>query len=1172
MGGEKRFSIRLLGTPKLFWNGKQVSIQRRMARILVYYLACQHSDVSRSELMNLLWPEELNARRNLRDLLSKLRSELPSPDLIITDRDWIRLDFDQTEVDVLVFEEAYRQLTLPFLSLENRPLPEPVFEKMISAVNMWDAPQFMNGISILDNDDLETWLSDKHQVLLDHRLDLMLRLSSHLTNTHDWDGALQWLDEIVALDDHFQYPKAVYARLDALYHLERLNQALDYARQVEEVWGPEGLANYTSQFKMLVERIQKERSSRPANRPAFSKKTAPLVPFTGQTEVMEQLRKAFFRGNMVCLTGVAGIGKSRIIQEFEQQFAKNAFFVKLCCLRVEKDILFHPLVDWMRKEVAPEQWKKMESFWVAQLQPILPELQRILPLSSMTYDSMVDNQRRSIFEAIRQLLIQIANNRKIVIVLDDAHWSDAETIAFLDYLFLRGFFEESGLLINAFREMETTAHFKEFLQVRSWQNQMIPLTVQPVRVEDVSQIALSVLRAPISSKAANQLMDATGGVPLFVIESLRAIIELSIQQVNGMWQRIPLSGVVHAVFRDQLGRLSSNARQILNSAAVIGREFTFSFLSSATGLDNLTLVSGLEELQEQGFIRLSQSPYAENQYCFCQQLLQEVASLEISETRRQMIFLHLAQMLESELEARPNDPILISRAAAYYADGGQSLKAFRYWLKAAKLKIFSGDGRTSFEAYQNAQMIVRTRGFDISHEQIYELYVGWGEQALLRYDMGTANECFNNAILEGQRRSDDLLLGSGYSGMAHLYAMRGLPVQAAQYAERAIYYLRDGPLDELIKARTRQSIFSAQQSNITQALIEIDNALQLANLAATPAECYALTNAYHQATILFILHADIPDALKFARKTADLAAESGVSELKLKAELGLAMAAFAGGQNLLAMQHCGTAMQLSEANYIWWYALQTTLLAAKISLALGRSSNCLEHIQNAMNLADLYQNQHVHGDLFNLKGKLYLSFGDYKTALACFEEGLLLSRQMQVMAINQHGLGLTRCLLGDLDGGLFQLREAIRVFELWGLRKYEWEARAHLALILYQNGQVENALNEITRVTAESVRMGTAGAGSASAYIQAMEAIKQEKPVFAREAIQNLMDMANREGGLWLRWHAVHLGVLACKNLNQPIEDCLLKQEEVLVLLGQMQSKEIVAQLDPENPPIVALT
>ena len=121
--------------------------------------------LGRTEIALDFWPDEINSRQHLRDLLSKVKQELPDPNIILIDRDWVGLDHNLVDVDIIEFEELFQQLTLPFLSVENRPLPEAIFQKMINAVNMWETPNILSGNSAFKSESLEDWVQKNNQRL-----------------------------------------------------------------------------------------------------------------------------------------------------------------------------------------------------------------------------------------------------------------------------------------------------------------------------------------------------------------------------------------------------------------------------------------------------------------------------------------------------------------------------------------------------------------------------------------------------------------------------------------------------------------------------------------------------------------------------------------------------------------------------------------------------------------------------------------------------------------------------------------------------------------------------------------------------------------------------------------------------------------------------------------------
>ncbi|HSQ27400.1 MAG TPA: hypothetical protein VLM80_09775, partial [Anaerolineales bacterium] len=209
MTAENRLSVQMLGQPRIMWGDQPLTIQRRLTRIFIYYLACQKSMVSRSDLVVLFWPEAANARQNLRDQLSKLRAELPDPDIIQIDRDYVGLDYQKVISDVLIFEDLYDQLSIPFLNIENRPVPEAIYQKLLNAVYMWEGPAFLYGISPKGREDLNEWIENRNRRLHFKWLNLMMRIAQHLIAVGDLDGALTWLEKVSDNDDDYDFPQVI---------------------------------------------------------------------------------------------------------------------------------------------------------------------------------------------------------------------------------------------------------------------------------------------------------------------------------------------------------------------------------------------------------------------------------------------------------------------------------------------------------------------------------------------------------------------------------------------------------------------------------------------------------------------------------------------------------------------------------------------------------------------------------------------------------------------------------------------------------------------------------------------------------------------------------------------------------------------------------------------------
>ncbi len=353
MPEKKRLRIQLLGPPLLFWDDKPVVIQRRMARFLLYYLALQKGLRGRDEIANDFWYSFDNQRQKLRDILSKLRAELPDPQLILTDRDMLGLDHAQCEVDVLEFEDLYRQTTLPFLSVENRPLPEAIFQKMVHADSLWQAPNFLTGMGQLESEELDEWALLNNRRLKRMRLDLMMRVSQHLINSYEFELALQWLNRTIMLDEEYMLPGAVFLKIEVLFRMQRWNESYEYATVSIREMGMDWFAGHSLQLKSMLEQMENIHRRQPEIMAiTLPAQTAQHIPLVSQEEILQDLSSLSQRGGIICVQGESGSGKTHVLKRFEGQYLTNGRWIYLRANYFQQNKPFSALLEGIATDLA----------------------------------------------------------------------------------------------------------------------------------------------------------------------------------------------------------------------------------------------------------------------------------------------------------------------------------------------------------------------------------------------------------------------------------------------------------------------------------------------------------------------------------------------------------------------------------------------------------------------------------------------------------------------------------------------------------------------------------------------------------------------------------------------------------------------------------------------------
>lgn len=1170
MIGEKKLSVQLLGLPLITWGEHTLTIPRKQARLILYFLACHKSMVARHDLGLVFWPESANSRQQLRDHLSKLRAELPDPEILQTDRDWIGLNYDLVNSDVITFEDNYDQVSLPFLSNANRTLPEAIYRKILASVTMWKAPQFMHGVGVLDSEELNEWIEEKNRKLRFKWLNMMLRISQHLMMVGDLDGALDWLDKISENDEDYNFPQAIYLRLEVLYKLGQYGKAYEFGQTIIDETDTEWFAEYKLPFETLMQKIKTERNlTGVRENPLARTENGRVIPLIGHKEVLTQMLQAFHRGNVIYLTGETGMGKTRLLHEFINRLTIPIAVLSMEAVYSEQDIPFHPFIEMLRRSMNMNDWQKVENFWLAQLFPFFPELDHLVGKRSEVLD-VFENQRLSLYESFRQVLLTFNGKNKILVVIENSQWCDEESIRLFAYLAQRRFFLENAYLVmlsNYHQEIRFSIDYREY---PLWIEQVAWIKIPPLSLEDVSNFGLYLMRTPITEQQAQKLLEATGGNPLFVIETLQMLLAKPEELAKDQWDQIPISGVVHLVLRERLQHLTNYARRVLNSAAIVGVEFSFEYVQIMLDIPELDLVNAFDELVDQEYIDLisqSQQPLG---YRFQLTLLRDMLLQEMSATEKQVYHTHLStyflQLLEGDLPVNQ-----VAEAAHHLGQAGYLQKAFSCWIQAATLYANSEDFVNANKAFKNALQLSQNRDFNMTEQQLFDLWIGWGEQALAENDYQKSNEYFQHALQEGLKRNSSLLIGSGLSGQSFLYLMRGLPAQARQYVDRAMTLLKDGSVLAFIRAGIRKMLISLYYFNLAESEAAFEEFAWLEDQLKTPKEEIAFANARNTLALTKALGSKFHEVDPLIEKANPIADKYRSFSLRMRNEFAMGLSYYYQGMYEKALDHMGIALNIAENNYSWRFVVETLSVTSHIHLAKGKTYSSFECIQNALNLAKGYQFTGLHSVLIYAEGKIHLAFGNYQQAVKLFDEALRFVTHDRGVLINQSWRLFAKALLGEHEEGIRQI-EKIRLDAI----KRQWieawiKASTHLGLILYLSGKIEDSLKVLQEVGQKAEELGFAAAGTAFAYVKAQEAIRQSDFLAAREYGTSILVKAEKEKSLWLQWIALDILINSVAAEDEKCVKYKTKIKSVVREINQSKPHWIEFEVNQKKPPLFGL-
>jgi len=448
-------------------------------------------------------------------------------------------------------------------------------------------------------------------------------------------------------------------------------------------------------------RVIDETGARTRLEAASSDDLTVLTGRDGELHTLIETLEATARGEgaLVTITGEAGVGKSRLLREFEQRVDPERFDLATGrCLPSGGDVPYLPFIDVLRDSLRLDELEGREDAIevAARVRGIAPELDDFVPLYlqilSMTdaadatvADQIAGEQRRlALVESLAALPTMRAQHRPGVILLEDWHWVDGASREVLHQLLEMA--SACALLVVVTTRPEG--------DVGRGSGRHVPIVLGPMGEEDSGRIVGSALRADEVPVAFSRLLhERTGGNPFFLEEVCRALREAGAVKVEdgraiaaASLDRLELPDTVQGVIRTRLDRLDADTRKLIRYASVIGREFDRDVLEHAMG-GGEDFGEGFARLRELGLIQQIRV-VPRTVYRFKHALTQEVAYDSLLDRQRAEIHGRVGTAIEM-LHADRLDEHL-DALAQHFARSGAWLKAIEHAMAAAdRLWAFS---------------------------------------------------------------------------------------------------------------------------------------------------------------------------------------------------------------------------------------------------------------------------------------------------------------------------------------------------------------------------------------------------------------------------------------------------------------------------------------------------
>ena len=395
-------------------------------------------------------------------------------------------------------------------------------------------------------------------------------------------------------------------------------------------------------------------------------------------------------GQLALVVGEPGIGKSRLLEEFRLKLGGAPHtFVEWSSSQLLQNTPLHPVAEWGRQRFGGaetpahqrltdlENTLRLIGLDPAEYAPLLAPLVEIPLPEEHTANLAPEELRSRQLAALIAWVVAGARSQPVALTFEDLHWADPTSLDLMHALAERG--AQAPLLILA----TTRPEFRPPWSLRSHHS---VISLRPLDRADVAQmVAELAARNALSKEVVEGVTERTGGVPLFVEEVTRLLLERG--EEGGAHLIPPTLQQSLAARLDRLGP----AREVAQIGAVLGRDFTYSLLHAVGGVEDLALQSALDRLAEADLlITASAGPQAN--YRFKHALIQDAAYDSLLKSRRQALHRRAAEVLRNQQERAVAEPEVI---AHHFTEAGLDDLAIEWWGKA-------GDQALRRSAFQEA--------------------------------------------------------------------------------------------------------------------------------------------------------------------------------------------------------------------------------------------------------------------------------------------------------------------------------------------------------------------------------------------------------------------------------------------------------------------------------------
>jgi len=444
-----------------------------------------------------------------------------------------------------------------------------------------------------------------------------------------------------------------------------------------------------------------------------------LTPLVGRFAELNLLQDRWQKakeadGQIVLLSGLPGVGKSRLIHELKSSIQNEPYFLlNYQCSPYHSQSAFFPIIQQIELAAQlrvgdsdSDKFAKVKTYLSGffddpmEATSLIGHLLSIPNKDRNTLSTLTPQQiKNKTVNTLLEMLLSLSGKRATLCTFEDGHWIDPSTRELLELAMGR---------IDRARVMLVVSFRPEFRHAWSAYANVTAHSLTRLSRSEVTKMIKEMSREEnLSQQVLDQIVEKADGVPLFIEElttsTFMAPAQNTQQRINSQQPgpaKVPET--LHDALMERVDRVTQG-RKLAQIAAVIGREFSYDLLTAASRTEESDLQSALAQLEAADIIyRTGISPSI--RFAFKHVLLRDAVYNSLLRGRRQEIHADIAAVLEKHFgELAENRPEIL---AYHYGEAGNNQRAIRCWCEAGRRAIANSANVEAISHFRNALQLL----------------------------------------------------------------------------------------------------------------------------------------------------------------------------------------------------------------------------------------------------------------------------------------------------------------------------------------------------------------------------------------------------------------------------------------------------------------------------------